>query len=407
MPVHARSATRLARELILAASLAGVVLAPVFAAAAVIENPATPPGGQRTVQPGELWRAGGEDAEVFFGSVGRVLAGPDGTVLVLDTQLSEVQVYDRHGTWLRTLGREGEGPGEVRGPADCWHLPDGRLCIGQSFPGRLVYLEADGTPAGSAEYRPATAPATFSVMVAGRPAPGGMLLAGIRMLQSGGPQAEQTFFLAQCDVEGREQAVFLEKDYAIDFADFRLDEAAMDFVWNGRMATDAQGNVYSAPHRDRYLVRVQAPDGEVVREFSRPVTIGERTARQRTVATKLLEGIGASYGVPLQGVTIEDREPAITGLDVRPDGTVWVRTPANEPPAGAYAVYDVFAADGRFREQVALQIAGDPDRDRAYLLADGRLAVVRGDLDAWLGQQGVASDAPDAPVLEVVVYDAF
>ena len=373
----------------------------------VVENPATPADGQRTVRPRELWRAGGEDAEVFFGSVGRVLAGPDGTVLVLDTQLSEVQVYDRDGTWLRTLGREGDGPGEVRGPADCWYLPDGRLCLAQGFPGKLVYLEPDGTPAGGAQYQPARAQATFSVMVAGRSLPGSMLLAGIRMLQSGGPQAQQTFFLSRCDLEGREQTVYLEKDYAIDFADFRLDEGAMDFVWMGRMAADAAGNVYTAPDRGRYRVRVQAPDGSVLREFTREATVPGRTARQRTVATKLHEGIGANYGVPLQGVTIEDREPAITSLDLRPDGRIWVRSPANAVPDGAFAVFDVFTDEGRLREQVVLEIPGDPDRDRLYLLADGRLALVRGDLDAWLGQQGVTSDNQAAPVLEVVCFEAF
>ena len=38
--------------------------------------------------------------------------------------------------------------------------------------------------------------------------------------------AKQTFFLSSCNVAGVEETVFLEKEYAINFADFRLDEAA-------------------------------------------------------------------------------------------------------------------------------------------------------------------------------------
>jgi len=375
--------------------------------AAPIENPADPPGDRKTVTLNEVWRAGGDDDEVFFGSVQRVLSGPDGNVLLLDNQLSQVQVYSADGTWLQTLGREGDGPGEVRGAADAFHLPDGRVCIAQSFPGRLVYLNTDGTPGGQGQYKPLGEPATFVVVVAGRSAPGGMLLAGIRFNQSGGPQAEQTFFLSNCDPDGVEQAVYLEKKYAINYADFRLDEAAMDFVWMGRVAIDAAGAIYTAPNRDEYLIRVQAADGTLIREFSRPVSVPKRTAEEHEIAVKIHEGIGANYGVPLQGVTVEDTAAAVAGIWARPNGEVWVQTPANELPVGAFALFDVFDAKGIFTHQLVVEIPGDPDRDGFYLLTDGRVAVVVGGLDAWLSQQGVEATSDDAPVLEVIVYDAI
>ena len=375
--------------------------------AAPIENPADPPDGREIVTLNEVWRAGGDDDEVFFGSVQRVLAGPDGNVLLLDNQLSQVQVYDADGTWLQTLGREGDGPGEVRGASDAFYLPDGRLCMAQSFPGRLVYLNTDGTPGGQGQYQPIGEPATFVVVVAGRPAPDGMLLAGIRFNQSGGPQAEQTFFLSTCDPDGAEQTVYLEKKYAVNYADFRLDEASMDFVWAGRMAVDATGTVYTAPNRDEYLIRVQAADGTLLREFGRPVSIPERTAEEHDIAVKIHEGIGANYGIPLQGVTVEKTNAVVSALWVRPDGEVWVQTPANEPPAGAFALLDVFDAKGNFTHQLVVEVPGDPDRDGLHLLADGRAAMVIGGLDAWLSQQGVESSSDDAPVLEVIVYDAI
>jgi hypothetical protein len=389
-----------------ALSIIVILLAATAAATPLVENPATPPGGVQPHAPTEAWRVGGEDDEVFFGSVGRVLAGPDHTVLVLDTQLAQVQAYDQDGTWLQTLGREGDGPGEVRGPADAFHLPDGRLCLAQSFPGRLVYLNPDGTPGGQAQYQPMGEPSTFSIAVAGRTAPDGILLAGIRFKQQG-PQAQQTFFLSRCDVDGREQVVYQEKQYGLNYADFRLDEASMDFVWVGRMAIDDAGRVYSAPDRNRYLVQVHQPDGMLAREFARAVTAPERTAEDRDIAVKIHEAIGANYGVPLQGVTVEDTDPVIMGLWVRPDGEVWVQTTANQPPAGAFALLDAFDASGQLVRQVALEVPGDPKRDGLYVLDDGRIAVVLGGLDAFLSQQGVASSSDQAPVLEVVVYDAI
>ncbi|HOX25690.1 MAG TPA: hypothetical protein PLL30_11025 [Candidatus Krumholzibacteria bacterium] len=390
------------------ALLAPCLLFAAASVAAVVENPAQAPQPSRTVTLKEVWRAGGEDDEIFFGNVGRVLSGPDGTVLVLDNQQSQVQVYDAGGTWLRTLGHEGEGPGEVRQPADAFPLPDGRLCLAQSFPGRLVFLDRDGLPAGQGQYQPKGAAATFCVMVSGRPAPGGMLLAGIRFNQSGGPLARQTFFLSLCDEGGAEQVVYLEKQYEVNYADFRLDEASMDFVWLSRMDVDRQGRVYTAPERDRYLVRVQSADGKVEREFTRAVSIPDRTAEERDIAVKIHRAIGANYGgIPLQGVTVEDRQAAVSSLVARPDGTVWVSSPANPVPPGAIAVYDVYDAAGRYTHQVVLNAPGDPDRDSLYILDDGRIALVCGGLDAWLSQQGVESTSDDAPVLEIVCYEGI
>lgn len=380
---------------------AGAAAAPV-----VVENPAAPAGARQTIVLQEVWRAGGDDDEVIFGNVQRVLAGPDGAVLVLDSQLSQVQVYDATGRWLRSLSRAGEGPGEVRGAADCFLLPDGRLCVAQSFPGRLVFLQPDGTPAGQSQYQPQGAAATFSVMVSGLTAPGGMLLAGIRMNQSGGPQMQQTFFLARCGIDGKEEVVYLEKPYTVSFADFRLDEASMDFVWVGRMAVGGDGRVLTAPERNRYLVRVQAPDGGVVREFTRPGAMPQRSAAERAVATKILQAVGANYGMPLQGTSIEDTEPAITGLWVRPDGEIWVMSPYNKPAAGEFALLDAFDPDGRYLRQVALVAPGDAARDGLYLLDDGRIVIVAGGLDAWLSQQGVEGTGDDAVLLEVVCYAA-
>lgn len=375
-------------------------------APALVENPADPPGGVKTITPVEIWRAGGEDDEVFFGSVGRVIAGPDGQVLVLDTQQAQVQVYDRDGQWLQTLGREGDGPGEVRGPADAFFLPDGRLCIAQSFPGRLVFLNPDGTPGGSAQYQPMGEPSTFSVMVSGLTAPDGMLLAGIRFKQNG-PQAMQTFFLSLCDAEGAEKTVYQEKQYGVNYADFRIDEGSMDFVWVSRMAIDRAARIYTAPERNRYLIRVQNPDGSLSHEFTRPVSPPERDEEAHGIAMKIHEAIGANYGVPVQGVTVEKTDAAIAGITIRPDGEVWVATTANVPDDGTFALMDVYDQAGHFQHQVALRMPGDPRRDGFYLLEDGRVVQVLGGLDAWLSQQGVEASSADAPVLEIVVYEAI
>ena len=63
----------------------------------------------------ELWRAGGEDDEYFSAPSAPSEPTSEGQIYLLDSQLSEVHVYTPDGEHLRTVGREGDGPGEMRG----------------------------------------------------------------------------------------------------------------------------------------------------------------------------------------------------------------------------------------------------------------------------------------------------
>ncbi len=57
---------------------------------------------------------------------------PDGDILVVDRLKHTVFVYTSDGEFIRTIGREGEGPGEFRMPAGLEFYSDGRLLIGDA-----------------------------------------------------------------------------------------------------------------------------------------------------------------------------------------------------------------------------------------------------------------------------------
>lgn len=359
----------------------------------------------------ELWRAGGEDDEVLFGSVAAVKTDAQGHLLLLDSQLAEVHVYGPDGKHLATLGREGDGPGETRRPGDMALLPDGTAALVQGFPGRLVKIAPDGTPAGQVTYSPPGGPTAgqFAALIRALAAGDDLLMAGIRMT-AGGSQSTQTYFLALCDANGVEQKSLLTKQNVIDYADLRLDERATDFIW-ARVAVGPDGKVFVAPERDAYAIEVFAPDGSELRTITRDYQAPPRTERQRETATRTLKGVGAYYPAPLKGVTIADTEPAVGGLWVTADDRLWVATGRSDRdvPAGCWTVLDVFDGNGAFLRQVALPGDHDPLQDALYVLPDGRVVVVTGALDAWLNQQATGGgDAAGTP-LEVICYkmDAF
>lgn len=55
---------------------------------------------------------GDAPAPAEFGRVTSVALGPDGLIYVADAINREIRVFDRSGSFVRALGREGEGPGE-------------------------------------------------------------------------------------------------------------------------------------------------------------------------------------------------------------------------------------------------------------------------------------------------------
>jgi len=123
-----------------------------------VRNAAVPAEGVQTQPLTELWRVGGEDEEVFFGTIFSVLTDQDGNVYLLDGQLNQIEVYSPGGEHLRTLGREGEGPGEVRRAQDRLNLPGGRIRAVEQIPGKIVAFERDGS--GTARRRPTSPRAT-------------------------------------------------------------------------------------------------------------------------------------------------------------------------------------------------------------------------------------------------------
>lgn len=371
-----------------------------------VDNGATPAHGMTTAVVTEQWRAGGEDDEIFFGNVGRVALDPAGNLLLLDSQLSEVQVYGPDGAHLRTVGREGDGPGEMRQPNDFYVMNDGLICILQGFGGRIVKLNAEGLPADEGSFTPAEGSGQFSVMIRGLAAGDGMLLAGIKMSFEAGFN-RQTYFLTRCDAQGLELATLYEKKNVIDYSDFVLTEMDIDFIWS-RMAVSPEGLIYAAPARNTYEIHVWNAAGTEERVISRAYESLPRTDEVKAVQRKILEGIGANYPRPPRAVEIEAVAPDLTGMWVMNDGRLWVQTSRGdtEPPAGSWTVLDVFDPEGNFERQVALPGTHDALRDGLHLLPDGRAVVVIGALDAFLNQQAVGGEeaAEEGAPLEIICY---
>jgi hypothetical protein len=90
---------------------------------------------------------GGPEAEGDYGfdQVRQVVVDDVGTMYVLDQRASHVKVFDASGKYLRTIGRKGQGPGELNGPrALSINRNSGELAV-LEMSRRMSFFSLDGT----------------------------------------------------------------------------------------------------------------------------------------------------------------------------------------------------------------------------------------------------------------------
>lgn len=83
--------------------------------------------------------------EYMFGSIRSLAVAPDGSIYLFDSHVPALRKYAPDGTYLRTFGREGGGPGEYKQPdGGLAVLPDGRVVLRDPGNARLSVYSPDG-----------------------------------------------------------------------------------------------------------------------------------------------------------------------------------------------------------------------------------------------------------------------
>lgn len=378
------------------------VLAPAFAAwqgsevvkdgVTHVMNPAQPSEGRREVAMRELWSLGVDNEDEIFGVVRNVFRDEQGNFYLLDSQLSQIQVYSPAGAFIKSIGRPGEGPGEFRNPADACFLPDGRIAVAQVFPGKAILFNRDATPAGELPLKLNADPAAQTFLVLLEMKPAAKNIAVTCLDQTFANQVlTQTYKLAIFDPNGILQRTILEFGGPVDVTKGIPISEVEAGRFTKRWDVAGDGTIYTPVEFHGYAIHVYAPDGKlqrVIERESRPVM---RTPAERTRFEELFSGYARN--APNVRIEVEDSHADIQSITIRPDGTLWVLTGEGQwrAPQGSLGVYDVFDKDGRFREQVSLKGAGDPREDGVYLLGD-RIIVVRNLMAAIEAAEAGASE---------------
>ncbi len=375
----------------------------------VVTNPEQPMD-EVTLELEELWQRGGEDDDVLFGVVGQLVEDGERNVYLLDSQLSEIQVFSPGGEHLRTVGREGEGPGEFRNGSDMFLAPGNILSVVQIFPGKIVQIATDGTPAGNYKL-PENAGGGFQLIHVGRCNGERIVLAYAqsRSADGSGQQSRkqiQTTYLRAFDAEGNELAQYHQEERETVFGGMKFQEKSFnDFARRWAMSDD--GRVAAALTFDDYRIHVWNADGSVNRIIERPnFEAVQRDAASKARLQKFFESMtrwnrGSTF-------TVSETHSAIQGIWFREDGSLWVMSAAGswDRDEGHMASIDVYDDQGRYVQRVNLVADGDPVEDGMFFLGD-RMYLVTDVLSARMASMGGGAEEDVDEDVEPVSVVAF
>ncbi len=372
----------------------------------VVKNPETPAYGVNKQDLRELWRHGGDDdEEVFFGTIAEFLKDDAGNIYLLDGQLSEIHVFDPDGELLRTIGRQGEGPGEFQNGADMFWGPDGQIGVVQAWPGKIVMITPDGEP-GTTFALPYRDGGGWQSVTRGAGHGGNLILAGTAWTREDGKQLQFTY-LKTYDAAGNELATFQETSKETQFGDYEfIEEEYVDFQRRWAVAPD--GRVAAGLSFDDYRIHVWNADGTVDRIIERP---GYQAVKRTAAEKERFQTMYDAFTRWNRGSTfkVSDQHQAIGQIFFREDGTLWVQSSAYRwrTPDGVFTSFDVYDTVGRYLQRVDLVADADAVEDglffagnRAYVVTDLFNAVM-----ARVGGGNSEETTSDAEPVTVISFE--
>lgn len=387
-------------------ALALLLAAPVGASEPhLIRNPETPGHGVQDIELEELWRVGDDEEDVLLGALRQMIRDEDGNVYVLDGQLSHIHVFSPDGELLRTMGRDGEGPGEFRHGRDLFFFPNGDLGIVQVFPGRILRLSRQGDPRDSFEF-PEHLSGGYMQVYRAMGGTDRILVAAATQRSINERERVQETYLKAFDENGRELAHYWDESMKNQYGGMKFREP--DFTgFESRWALAPDGRVAVATGFADYAIRIWDADGELERVVERPdYEPLERTAEERDLFQRYYDGI--TQWNPGSDFETSPVHEAVSEIQFNDDGTLWVQ-PAHgtwQLDEGVLAEFDVHDRQGRFVRRVRLHAPGTPGEDGIFLAGD-RVYVVTQLFDVLVASLGTGDEGePDAdiPPIEIIAY---
>jgi hypothetical protein len=386
----------------------------------LIVNPGLPRDGAIEVTATEQWRLGAdEENDPLLGRITDVITDTEGNAYLLDGNLSDIHVVDTSGEILRTIGGEGDGPGEIRNASELSFMPNGDIGVMEMMPGKIVVMDPFGEPRDS--FRPADENGGHGMMLPQHFAADehGVILGHVST-NFGHDGVVTEFMLGRYSLDGTLIKALAEhrEEQSGGNVSLSLGDGEDDFAADWVVCHD--GRVVGYRYAYDYELQVYGPDGNPVmlvrREYE---TLRKPEAELAADKRRAEENNSRFSGVTIE---VEERSRDISAVHARPDGHLWVATSegARNRTEGSLEVFDVYDESGHFVNTVNVTgVEYNPardeyviDGDRLYIFRESRMVPPKTTTSGGGGMQMIMisgsgpdpADEEDSGPLEVICY---
>lgn len=333
----------------------------------------------------ELRLGGLDDGPQTFTSVNYDEVGADaaGNLYVLDRQAHRVVVFGPDGSHLRTMGSQGEGPGELQFPVSFAVREDGTAAVFDIGKGSLVFFGPDGGALPQRPFAFYTEPGTlrhFALTPEGFAVARGMAGEGddVRKIELRAWPSPLTDAGSDPGASAADTAILAELPLpSPDMADFGCMRIALQPLFTPVIQWDSEGSTIAAVADASYRVDVFDLDGTLRRSIRRGLSI--RTATEADALAESGSGLrmrssaGSCEATPAEVVEARgyaSELPAVRNVLLAPSGELWVaRLVPGARDSGTPEPIDIFDPNGAYLGTLP---PGSPFP--LLILPDGRIA---------------------------------
>ncbi len=281
----------------------------------------------------------------------------NGNIVIANGGTHELRFYDPNGMHVRSVGREGDGPGEFRLMGQPWPLGSDSIAIWDLRHARLTVFDIDGELGRSFRLDPI--PDALPPIPMGVLADNSVLVSAAVGVEAQSPQAIQrdSILYARYSLEGAHMATFIGRQSSERIMT-RLGTGGflLSSIPYGRIpVATVQGNRWYYGSGESWEIEVYAPDGALTHLFRRdepnqPVTKemeDEYREPESDSDSDTPAEISAAISRVRASVTIPETMPAYESFIASEDGSLWAEnfTYATSDEQQSWAV---FRDDGRY-----------------------------------------------------------